>query len=87
MKNDDELAFMDDEVVAINNYFANHTMNMCDLGIALDFVTGLRPGELSGLKWIDITDNITSIEQRSGTRMWTRRSFAKLEIFQKQKPA
>lgn len=63
MKNDDELAFMDDEVVAINNYFANHTMNMCDLGIALDFVTGLRPGELSGLKWIDITDNIIHVNR------------------------
>lgn len=58
---DDQLIFMDDEIEEIIQYFSKRKLDLKDLGIILMFYTGMRPGELSGLEWCDVTKNIINI--------------------------
>ncbi len=62
-KKDYELIFMDKELNDIFNYFSNKSMDLKDLGVALLFFVGLRPGELSALKWVDVQENILKIHR------------------------
>lgn len=63
IKNDDELIFMNDELEKLKLYFKTRNLDIKDLGILLLFNTGMRPGELSGLKWEDIQDNIIKVHR------------------------
>lgn len=85
-KNDDEVIFMEDEIDKLKIYFLNCEMDMKDLGILLLFNTGMRPGELSGLKWSDVNKNVISIkrtevryEDEDGKYVYVVRDFPKTE--------
>lgn len=60
---DDELVFMEDEMVKVYDYFDNKELDLLDCGILLAFITGLRPGELASLKWQDLDKNILHIRR------------------------
>lgn len=49
--------FCSDEEKQIENYILNERDTIIGLGILLSFNTGLRSGELAGLRWSDIKDN------------------------------
>lgn len=53
----DELIFNREEIVKIKQYIDNAKPSIINLGILLDFLTGLRPGELAALRWEDIQNN------------------------------
>lgn len=85
-KKDDELIFMEDDINKIKSYFTTCKMDMKDLGILLLFNTGMRPGELSGLRWSDVNQNIISIqrteiryEDENGKYVYVVRDFPKTE--------
>ncbi|MCI8506921.1 MAG: site-specific integrase [Lachnospiraceae bacterium] len=59
-KSDDELVFMQDERPKVINYLMSKR-DIINLGILLLFKTGLRPGELTALKWEDINQNIIHV--------------------------
>lgn len=59
--------FFDYEEKQIENYILNDRETIVGLGILLAFDTGLRAGELAGLRWTDIRDNkirVSSTEVR-----------------------
>lgn len=62
-KRDDQLIFMDYEIPNIVSYFKNKELDIQELGIWLVFYTGMRPGELAGLKWEDVADNVIHIRR------------------------
>ena len=62
-KSDDQLVFMDYELPNVISYFKSHKLNIKDLGIWLTFYTGLRPGELAGMKWSDVDENVIHIKR------------------------
>ena len=49
--------FFDYEEKQIENYILKESDTIIGLGILLSFKTGLRAGELAGLRWSDIQDN------------------------------
>lgn len=59
---DEELIFMEDDILRIEPYF-RHDNDLIDLGILLLFKTGLRPGELAGLMKQDITNNVIHVNR------------------------
>lgn len=63
VKEDDELVFTEDETAKMYDYFRTINMDIVDLGILLLFKTGLRPGELAGLKRCDIENNVVKIHR------------------------
>ena len=63
---DSEEVFTDDELPMILDYLIEH-QTMSNLGFLLTFVTGLRVGELSTLKWSDYNGN-SIVVGRSETR-------------------
>lgn len=62
-KDDEELVFMDYEIPKIMSYFKNRELDIKDLGIWLIFYTGIRPGELAGMKWEDVDNNVIHINR------------------------
>lgn len=62
-KSDEELVFMNYEMPKIISYFKTRDLDIKDLGIWLIFYTGLRPGELAGLKWEDVDDNVIHVNR------------------------
>ena len=65
IKENDEVVFMKDEVPRIFDYVLNkkEVVDIIDLGLLLLFKTGLRPGELAGMKRIDINNNILYVHR------------------------
>lgn len=61
-KKDDELIFMEEEIPRIMSCIHSNE-DIINLGIFLLFKTGLRPGELAGLKWEDVEGNILHIRR------------------------
>lgn len=62
-KTENELVFTKEETDKIMDYFYSEELSIVDLGLVLLFYTGLRPGELAGLKKVDIVDNILHIQR------------------------
>ena len=63
IKEDNELVFDEEETAKMNEYFRSVKLDIIDLGILLLFKTGLRPGELAGLKKCDVEDNIIKVRR------------------------
>lgn len=85
-RDDSELIFMNDEISKLKSYFSTCEMDIKNLGILLLFNTGMRPGELSGLKWLDIEGNVIKIhrteiryEDEDGKYVYVVRDFPKTE--------
>lgn len=81
----DELVFNNEEIVKVKNYIDNTKPSIINLGILLDFLTGLRPGELAALKWEDIQNNriiVRSTEvhyKKDNEHIWEVRPFPKTQ--------
>lgn len=60
---DDELAFNDSEIKKIENDILNGDIDIIDLAILLLYKTGVRPGEISAIKKVDITGRILHINR------------------------
>lgn len=85
VKADEEQVFMQDELPRITNYLEEN-QDILNLGILLMFKTGLRIGELAGLKTCDIEKNVVHVrrteicyENESGERIFEVRDFPKTE--------
>lgn len=61
---DEESVFTDEEVKMINNYINEREPSIAGLGILLMFETGLRVGEISAIKWEDVSDGLLSVNKR-----------------------
>lgn len=61
-KEDNELVFMDDELPKVINYLENNE-DIINIGLLILFKSGLRIGELAGLKCEDITGNIIHVRR------------------------
>ena len=61
-REDEEEVFTDEEVEKLSLYFKGDP-NGKHLGLLLCFLTGLRIGELSALKWEDVTDHEITIRR------------------------
>lgn len=84
-KADEEQVFMEYELPKVIQYLEEN-QDIVNLGILLLFKTGLRIGELAGLKKCDITDNVIHVcrteicyEDDSGSRVFEVRDFPKTE--------
>ncbi len=84
-KTDEEQVFMADELPKVIDYLEKH-QDMINLGILLLFKTGLRIGELAGLKKCDVSGNVIHVcrteicyEDDSGNRIFEVRDFPKTE--------
>lgn len=84
-QSDEEQVFMTDELTKVIEYLEMHK-DIINLGILLLFKTGLRIGELAGLKKCDIHGNVIhvsrteiSYEDDSGNRVFEVRDFPKTE--------
>lgn len=84
-KTDEELVFTQDELPEVTNYLEEN-QDLLNLGILLMFKTGLRIGELAGLKKCDMDQNVIhvqrteiSYEDESGKRVYEVRDFPKTE--------
>ena len=84
-KKDEDQVFMTDELPKVTNYLEEN-QDIINLGILLLFKTGLRIGELAGLKKSDICGNIIHVcrteicyEDDSGNRVFEVRDFPKTE--------
>lgn len=60
---DAELIFMKDEIPVIMDYLINQKPDLVNLGLLLMFKSGLRPGELAGLKKCDIENNVIHVRR------------------------
>lgn len=85
-RKDDELIFMENEVPKVIEYIISNKHDLIGLGILLLFKTGLRPGELAGLEWCDINNNIIHVcrtevryDTNSEKNIYTVRNFPKTE--------
>ncbi|MCR5255049.1 MAG: site-specific integrase [Acetatifactor sp.] len=58
---DEESVFTDREIEDITDYIKKSQFSVINLGILLCFQTGLRAGELSSLKYSDLTGNILNV--------------------------
>lgn len=67
IKRDEEEVFNDEEMSAVITYLEKEEHDLLALGILLMFVTGIRVGELSTLKWSD-WDGCSLRIQRTETR-------------------
>lgn len=83
-KSDDELVFMDDELPRVMDYL-EHNEDMMNVGLIILFKSGLRIGELAGLKREDIDGNIIRVRrteicyEEDGERIFEVRDFPKTE--------
>ena len=84
-KTDEELVFMADELPKITKYLEEN-LDIINLGLLLLFKSGLRIGELAGLKKCDISLNSIHVnrteicyENESGERIFEVRDFPKTE--------
>ena len=59
---DEEQVFAKDEETKIRQYIADNP-DMLSLGVALAFVTGLRVGEVSALRWSDWQDDVLIVQR------------------------
>lgn len=85
-KPDEELVFSEIEKDKIINYIKDSKMDIISLGILLYFKTGVRPGELSAIKQMDVDDRIIHIcrteicyKDESGNNVYEVRDFPKTE--------
>lgn len=84
-KDDSELVFSSKEKERIESYVWSNYKNINDFGILLLFKTGIRPGELSALKWCDLHDDILEVRRteirysQDGENIFTVRDFPKTE--------
>ena len=84
-KTDEEQVFMEDELPKVIDYLEEN-QDIINLGILLLFKTGLRIGELAGLKKCDISENVIHVhrteicyEDNSGNRVFEVKDFPKTE--------
>ena len=56
-KEDEKLVFSKDEMKLIIGFLTDSKDHILDMGLLLLFYTGMRPGELSALKWEDVGEN------------------------------
>ena len=61
VKDDEEDVFTDEEAKEILDFIENRGYSPHNCGIALAFYTGMRIGELSGLKWGDVREDLSLI--------------------------
>ena len=59
---DEEQIFNEKEETEIKQYVFNHS-DMLGLGVVLGFVTGMRIGEVSALRWSDWNDDILTVQR------------------------
>ena len=85
-KPDEELVFSEIEKDKIINYIQNSKMDIISIGILLYFKTGMRPGELSAIKQIDVDERIIHIcrteicyKDENGNNVYEVRDFPKTE--------
>ena len=85
VKTDEEQVFMQDELPKVIGYLEDN-QDILNLGILLMFKTGLRIGELAGLKKCDIDKNVIHVrrteicyENENGERVFEVRDFPKTE--------
>ena len=85
-KTEEELVFSENETERILDYIISSDMDLIDLGIALLFKTGLRPGELSGLRREDVEKNKIKVSRteisykdENGKNIYVVRDFPKTE--------
>lgn len=85
VKTNEELVFMQDELPEVTNYLESN-QDILNLGILLIFKTGLRIGELAGLKKCDIDKNVIHVQRteisykaENGKRVYEVRDFPKTE--------
>jgi len=62
IKEDDEEVFTDDEIEMLLDYLISHP-DVTNLGIIIMFCTGIRVGELVGIRWEDIDGNSIKIRR------------------------
>lgn len=62
-RDESSLVFSEEETEKMYEYFNSISMDIIDLGLLLLFNTGLRPGELAGLKICDISQNTIDIHR------------------------
>lgn len=86
IKQDEELVFTEDEKDKIISYIENSDIDIISLGILLYFKSGMRPGELSAIKQIDITERIVHVcrteicyKDKDGKNIYEVRDFPKTE--------
>lgn len=85
IKEDDEEVFTDEEMEKLINYLTlNPTVE--NLGIIIMFCTGVRVGELVGIRWEDVTGNSIKIrrteisyQKESGGKIYEIREYPKTE--------
>ncbi len=85
IKTDEEQVFMQDELPKVTSYLEEN-QDILNLGILLMFKTGLRIGELAGLKTCDVEKNVIHVkrteicyENEKGERVFEVRNFPKTE--------
>ncbi len=87
-KANDELVFTEKDYIKLNEYLCQKKLDITDYGILLLFYTGMRPGELSALKSIDIDckNNLIYVnrtevryEDENGKYVYEVRDFPKTE--------
>ena len=85
-KSDEQLVFSEVETEKITNYIEPSDADIIDLGILLLFKTGLRPGELCGLKREDVGKNKIHVlrteinyKDENGKNVYEVRDFPKTE--------
>lgn len=61
VKDDSEEIFYDDEMTAIMDYCYCHRDDICCLGVALMFATGMRVGEVVALEVFDIAESTVTV--------------------------
>jgi len=84
-RNAEELVFNYEEITKIKQYITHSEPSIINYGILLDFLTGLRSGELAALRWENIKNNriiINSTEvhyKKDGVYVYEVRPFPKTE--------
>ncbi len=85
VKSDEQVVFMEDEIPKITSCLEEN-QDILNLGILLMFKTGLRIGELAGLKKCDVDRNVIHVqrteicyEDEHGERVFEVRDFPKTE--------
>lgn len=58
-----QLIYTEEEVSRIGNYIDSKERDVLDLGIILLFKSGMRPGELSALKYEDISEKVIHVRR------------------------